>query len=173
MAKESVKEKLDKVREHAREIGHIMSKGMKGSAMDGGVGIGTFYAARAAVDHSDTLKQPYYLPGLMFAAGHIMGRKKKLMRAGIGLKAIAGFLAAQTYQQKADQKAQEDQAALNKAGGGGGAAPPPKGAGAVDDDPGWTRYMGAPGNAPQMGAGGLPDIRDEARGVSEASGLID
>lgn len=168
MAKESVKEKLDRARESAREIGSIMTKGVKGSAMDGAVGVGTFYLAQSAVNHSDTLKQPYYLPGIMFAAGHLMGRKKKLMRAGIGLKAIAGFLAAQTYQQKQNEK---------NSGAAAQVAAPPKQAGAIEDEGGWTRYMGAPDQgAPELvQASGLPDPRgyDDARGMSEASGLSD
>lgn len=93
----SYKEKYEAIKARARGHAHRIWGGVKGTAMDAGVGAGVG-ALLDAVKDIDTLKGPYRKAGALIIGGHLL--KKKSHDAGTVMAGIGGLKAYLDYTNK-------------------------------------------------------------------------
>lgn len=84
-----------------------VTKGLGGSALEGGAGAAAFYAHRMLSTKVAFVQQhPLAAPAGMLLVGHLMKKSKKFAGAGAAVCGIAGYAGAQVYElQKATTQA--------------------------------------------------------------------
>lgn len=76
-----------------------LTKGLGGTAIQGGVGAAAFYLHRMLSTKVDAVaKHPLLAPAAMLAAGHILKSKPKFASVGSALCGIAGYAGAQVFE---------------------------------------------------------------------------
>src|ERR1700748_2499104 len=84
-----------------------LTKGVGGSAVQGGAGVAAFYAHRMLTTKvAFVKKKPLAPPAVMLVLGHILKKSSRLAPVGAALCGIAGYAGAQVFElQKATTQA--------------------------------------------------------------------
>jgi hypothetical protein len=89
-----------------RRVAANAGKGIKGSAVEVIAGAGAYFLHSYARENFQAYRDNEYAPAVLLGvAGHVLKRSPKLAPAGHSLCGIAGFMAAETYDENKKQNA--------------------------------------------------------------------
>jgi hypothetical protein len=139
-----------------------LTKGVGGSAIQGAVGAGTFYAHRMLASKVAFIqKNPLLAPVAILVLGHVLKKSAKTAPVGSALCGAAGYAGAQTFE-------------LKKAAAAANSTPTATTQGFEDDDTGaLTRATDIGALTGASDIGGYYNAPDNASSYGETSGFED